>query len=327
MGNQLQLTQKILNDAPSLKAMFELDAVKHHSILNYTKTSGVSEQDAALKYERERVLFMKAMIANPDLEKCDRFSIYSAWIELHADGGSLADGEGYLIPRRGKGEAMTCSYQPGWKNRYKRISMMPGVKFVSQAQVVYSGEEFEYELGAIPRLISHKPKKERGKSPSDVITHAYFVVEESAHLRFFIMERHQVIAIRDVRSEKFKYWRSRGGKTIVEDGGFVHAKYEGGKDIALPFWLVSYDGGKTGVDNPDAFKKTIVNKTYNEMPNKTPRLKALDKEFENRIDSEEEPESVINYGINKLDTSTGEVIDTTHTEEKPEIPTIDTEAF
>lgn len=328
MGNQLQLTSKALTEAPNLKAMFELEAVRSNAIVNYVKTSGETDKMAAMKYERERVLLMKALMDNPELEKCDRNTVYFSWIEMFAAGGTLADGCSYMVPFKGR-----CTWLPGWKQRLNQIDLMPGVEYVQAPIVVYNCDDFQIELGENPKIVKHIPKTGAGKDPGDVITHVYMFVEENGRKKLFVRERHQVIATRDRYSPKFKAWKSRGGKTLVEDGGFVHAKWDNGNVIDLPFWLISYDANKSAVDNPDAFKKTLVKKVYEDMPNKTGRMKAIDKILNARPDPEEGTDEVIDYGMDKVDTSSGEIIESAHTEvEQPKptntvAPLINTEAF
>lgn len=319
MGNQLQLTVKQLTDANGLRGMFELPSVVQNSVANYQKTRNVSIEQAQMVYEREKILFFKAIQSNPKLESCDRFTIYSSWIELMVSGLSLNEGQSYIIPRGNKAQ-----FQIGYKGRLEQINMLPTIELAPEAQVVYMSDEFDYDLHPIPHINKHKPAKDRGKDPADLMTHCYLnLTETNGKDRLTIMQRHEILAIRDRYSEPYKNWKRNDGK------------WPDGKPMDLPIWLIAYDGKV--VDNPAAFKKTVIGRTYSGLP-KTPRMKALDESIKNNPDAEDpqttETENVIDYGMDKVNTTTGEVIDTTHTEEREEQkpannlpPILDTEAF
>lgn len=288
--NPLTLTVTALQSPKDLKGMFELEAFKANYAKNYNITSGSSRGE--LIFERERVLFMKALAANAELEACERFSIYAAFIELAASGSTLAEGCAYIIPYKGK-----ANFQMGYKGRLEIMNTIPGIDLVPEPQVVYTGDDFDFELGEEPKIIRHKPKKER--APEAVIEFVYLVVTHNGKNRLTILDREKVLSVRDRYSIPFKYWKSKGGEMT---GDKVTKK----TDAKEPLWCT---------DPARCFKKTCVNQAYSFLP-KTERMKALDRRIKYNLDPEtgvviEDKE--IDYGI----TGQGPTIDTKHEEVKP----------
>jgi len=194
MSNKLQLTVKTLTDAPNLKAMFELEPVRNNAVRNLMQTRGKSLEEATMHYEREKILFFKALQANNKLETCERFSIYSCWIELFASGLTLNDGSAYIIPY-GK----IAQFQPGWKGRLDQMAQIPEIVNIPPPQVVYENDEFEFELGEHPRIIKHKPAESHKDKK---LTYVYLVIQKKSGNELHIMNRERVLAIRDKYARK-----------------------------------------------------------------------------------------------------------------------------
>lgn len=283
MSKSVALTRQVLNEAKDLNEMFSLEQVRNNCVSNYMKTAGVNEPAAEMYYERERVLFMKTLIANPGLNKCDRFSLYTSYVELMVSGLSLNEQLAYIIPY---GEQ--AQFQIGWKGRLEQISQMPEVNYVPQPEIVLTHElpNFQYVLGENKRIVQHIPAGDRSfiTEPTDTtqskIEFVYCVIDTAFGKRTEIMTRQEVLDIRNRYSQKYKYYVSKGGK------------YPDGKAMEPPAWLTS---------EAEMFKKTLVKRIYKYMP-KTARQKALDEKIKEYVDHEDgttegdyEP---INYGIN-----------------------------
>jgi recombinational DNA repair protein RecT len=273
MGQALQLTNAALSAPSTLKEVFEIEAFKSNCVANYEKTTG--QKNGEMVYERERILFMRAIQDNQKLEQCSRFSIYSAFVELFVSGLTLNDGLTYIIPYKD-----TAQFQIGWKGRLEQMSQMPEVNYVPEPQVVLTNElpDFDYELGETPRVVKHKPAKDRTISKDNRIEFVYLVLDTKFGKRTFLMTRQEVLTIRDTYSVPYKYYISKGGK------------WPDGRPMDPPFWITN---------EAEAFKKTLVKRAYKYLP-KTPRMKALDEKIKNYVDHEDgtsETTEDIDYGL------------------------------
>lgn len=293
-----------LKEPANLSGVFELEPFQNNFVTNLVKTSGITEEGALMKFEREKILFMKAISANKELEKCDRFTIYSAFIELAVSGCSLLDGESYIIPYGGKAQ-----FQVGYKGRVNQMNTLPGIVHVNMPQVVYDCDDFDYELGEFPKINKHKPGK---RTKDNQLTHVYIVVEREPTPTnprakdVYIMDRIEVLAIRDRYSQSYKNYVAdcqKLGKDIGSTFKKTITPRGGGNSFDVwvepPMWITSEE---------EAWKKTIVKRAYKWAP-KTARLKALDAKIAGNVDPEtgEVTEEVIDYGIVGDDGTTQQV--------------------
>ena len=314
--SNLTLTTQALAAPKDLKGVFEIEAFKNNFVSNFVKTTGINAAKGELIFEREKILFMKAIAGNKELEQCDRFSIYSSFIELAVSGCSLNEGESYIIPYSGKAQ-----FQIGYKGRINQMAVIPGVEYVHMPQVVYSCDIFEYELGENPKVIKHAPAKTRGKN--DILTHVYMVVDREPTpanpkaKEMFIMDREQVLAIRDRYSKSYRYYMADCAKYNKTPGDTFKKTIQGKNGsfeviVEPPMWVSS---------EPEAWKKTIAKRAYKWMP-KTARQKALDAKIAANFDPEDGTggEQEIDYGIVNEDGTTTEVKTETKTETKAETP-------
>jgi len=158
---------------------------------------------------------------------------------------------------------------------------MPEINVVHEPQVVLTNElaDFDYELGENPRLVRHKPAKDRTITDKNRIEHVYLILDTAFGKRVFIMSRQEVLTIRDTYSIGYKYYVAKGGK------------YPDGSKIDPPFWISN---------EAEAFKKTIVKRAYKFVP-KTPRQKILDEKIATFPDHEdgivETSQQSIDYGL------------------------------
>lgn len=300
-SNKLTLTLSALRAPANLAEVFELAPFQNNFINNLVKTSGITPEGAQMKFEREKILFMKAIGANKELEKCERFTVYSAFIELAVSGLSLLDGESYIIPYKGKAQ-----FQPGYKGRVNQMNTLPGIVHVSMPQVVYDVDDFDYELGEYPKIIKHKPKP---RTKESLLSFVYLVVEREpipSNPRakdVFLMDRIEVLAIRDRYSQSYKNYVADCTKLNkkIGDSFKKHVEANGGFDVWVepPMWVTSEE---------EAWKKTIVKRAYKWVP-KTARMKALDAKIAANVDPEtgEVDAQAIDYGIVNDDGTTQEI--------------------
>lgn len=254
MSNKLQLTLTALNETKTLNELAEMPAVRQNAIQNIVNTQGLSPERAAMYYERERILF----VGIKNISDCDKFSQYTAWIQLLVSGGSLNDGDSYII-KMGK----QAVFIPGWKARLRMMGEIPEIINIPPPQVVGENDDFEYELGETPRVIKHKPSKgERGK-----LTHVYLILEKKSGKELHIMDRQQVLAIRDKYSKSYiqyvadcAYAKEEIGATFKKNMGSWEATVE------PPMWISSEHA---------AWKKTIVKRAWDAQQNKSAKMRKL----------------------------------------------------
>jgi recombinational DNA repair protein RecT len=296
--NALTLTQTALNAPADLKGVFEIEAFKNNFVNNYLKTTG--KDNGSLIYEREKLLFMRALQQTKKLEKCSRFTIYSSFIELAVSGLSLNDGQTYIIPY---GEV--AQFQVGWKGRLEQIAQIPMVKFVNPPKLVYESEidedRFDYEeINGATVILKHKPNLKRPET--DAIMFVYCTLDTTEGFKTYLMDRESVLSIRDRYSQPYRYYMDECAKQGKQPGETLTKKGQyGDYQVEPPFWIT---------DEAQAFKKTLVKRVYGSIP-KTARMKALDEKIATHYDHEDATGGAatenINYGIVSEDGSTQEV--------------------
>jgi recombinational DNA repair protein RecT len=261
--SKLQLTSALITQQPTVKALLDLPQLEDAWVKTYQLTTGMP--DGVQRFNAEKILFMKALQGNKQLQDCDKFSIYTSFTELAISGLSLRDGQAAIIPF-GK----EASFQPMWRGRLKQIMELPQVVHCHEPKVVYDCDEFEYTLGERTRIIKHHPGERTNQS---LITHVYFVIEFKWGLDIYIMDRMDVLRIRDNRSKTYIEYASAIQKQNKQPGEKVSKKYKDKQtgewkefEIDPPMWVT---------DEAQAFKKTIVKRVYNNLP-KTAKQKWID---------------------------------------------------
>lgn len=303
MSNQVGLTIAKLNAPSDLKGMFEIEEFRVNFIRNHALTTSVPDSRAAMVWEREKILFMKAVEANKALAECDRFSLYSAFIELAVSGVSLDDGEGYIIPYGKKAQ-----FQIGWKGRRNQMVSSPGVESVGVPMMVYDCDEFDVEYGEEPRIIRHKPTIPRPEGSKKIAVYMVIHMEPTTSVKnmrkIILMTADEVYSIRDTYSKPYRQYveacKAHGkkiGDTIRIPMEYQGRKYD--KTIEPPMWITSED---------EAWKKTCV-KRGSKSVSRNKRLKALDAKIANNFDPEDGTggDEPIDYGIVNEDGTTTNV--------------------
>ena len=136
---------------------------------------------------------LAAIQTAPKLLECDPVSIVrailqSARLGLEPDGGPL--GQGYLIPY-GKDNPV-CQFIPGYRGLIKMARNSGEVADV-WAEVVYSKDEFSYDLGLNPD-ITHKRCED---SDPGELTHCYAVCRfRDGEKKFVVLPKREVDQIR-----------------------------------------------------------------------------------------------------------------------------------
>lgn len=287
--------------AETTKQLMSLPAVHDAFVSTRMNALGLTYEQANTNYELEKMLFMKVIGDNKALTATDKLTQYSAFIELAMSGLSLKDGQSYLVPYGKK-----CTWQPGWKGRLEQINQRDTVLFTEDPIIVYDCDEFDHEKGKEGVIINkHKPVRERDRPADAEIEYVYWPVTYVDRQVIYMMGRKEVYQIRE-KSKAYKQWLAdiaanpTGKKTMNGQNGQYTV------DIQESIWTSSPE---------QAWRKTIVNRTYNNTP-KTQAQKYLDDKLAQRYaemgdvaDADETGGKFTEYDFadTVVDTGTGEL--------------------
>lgn len=259
----VRLTKALIDRQPDVRSLMELEPVQNQWVQTYKKISG--REDGNLKFEAEKLMFLQAVNTNADLAKCDKFTIYSSFIELAASGLSLRDGMSFIIPYGGKAQ-----WQPGWKGRLEQINQMQQVVHCPEPILIREGDE--YKITAGERLNIHHIPVLGNKGQ---ILAVYLPLQMEHGTEFIMMNRDEVLSIRDRYSKPYiayiKALQSDANKGRKEGDKLV-IKY---KDKQGNWKEFESDPPMWVTDEGQAFKKTLIKRAYNSLP-KLPSQKYLD---------------------------------------------------
>lgn len=112
---------------------------------------------AHIAAERFKSVALSAVTNNPDIANCDRSSIMSSFMKCAQD-GLLPDGREAAIVKFGN----RAQYMPMVAGILKKVRNSGDLASIS-AHVVYSADEFAYELGDNERILHRPVLENRGK--------------------------------------------------------------------------------------------------------------------------------------------------------------------
>ncbi len=218
----------------------EVKITKSMSIADMIKTLEPEIKKAlpsVITPERFTRMALSALNTTPKLAECTQMSFLAALMNAAQLGlePNTPLGQAYLIPYNNKG-TMECQFQIGYKGIIDLVYRNEQVQTI-QAQCVYSGDEFEYELGLNAKL-KHKPAlKNRGEM---ILAYALFKLENGGYA-FDIMSK--------------------------EDIDTLALKYSKGFSSAYSPWKTNYE---------EMAKKTVIRKVLKYAPLKTDFLRAME---------------------------------------------------
>lgn len=164
----------------------------------------------AMDEDRFRRLLLTAANTTPALFDCDPRSFLAAGVACAQMGLEPNDPRGlaYLLPfndkRRGKVVQLIIGYR-GMIELARRSGQVTAVN----AEVVYAGDQFSYELGLYRDLKHHRD--DDGDEDPTTITHAYAVAQIGGDRMFEVVTRRQIERTRDASQgsgSQFSPWRT-----------------------------------------------------------------------------------------------------------------------
>lgn len=133
--SQIQKFEQAIMSAKSVKDLFSLEDVRNRFIKNYESVTG--RKDGENKLEQERFAYLQIVADKPDLQKVDNFYHVSALVYAGTTGLSFRDNKLYVIPN---GKTLKVQTSPAGKR--EMFEMMPEIKRVPEAVIVYKGDQF-----------------------------------------------------------------------------------------------------------------------------------------------------------------------------------------
>lgn len=134
--SQLQKFETAIKEAKSVKELFQLPDVRERFVKNYEAVSG--RKDGENRLEQERFAYLQIVAEKPDLQKVDNFYHVAAIVYAGTTGLSFRDNKLYVYPN-GRGGLKVQSSPAGKREMFE---MMPEIKRVPEAVVVYKGDHF-----------------------------------------------------------------------------------------------------------------------------------------------------------------------------------------
>lgn len=134
--SQLQKFETAIREAKTVKDLFHLPDVRERFVKNYEAVSG--RKDGENRLEQERFAYLQIVADKPDLQKVDNFYHVAAIVYAGTTGLSFRDNKLYVYPN-GRGGLKVQSSPAGKREMFE---MMPEIKRVPEAVVVYKGDHF-----------------------------------------------------------------------------------------------------------------------------------------------------------------------------------------
>lgn len=326
MSSNLELVKAAVVAAHTSHAITDLPEVRDLWVSRYEAITG--NNDGLMKFEHERLLFTRVFDENPDLEKCDDFSKYTAFMDLCASNLTLGDGISYVMSMDNK----KVMWMPGWKGRLEQINRMKNVKWAFVPEVVYDCDTFKMSKGMKKEILEHT---EGVRTPESKIIRVYFIIDyHSVGPVVYDMTREQVEHIAFTKSPSMK-------KYLVE----LKKEVNKGRKIGDPLLIRFQDRNdgnqwKEFEQTPDKmpmflsdteayFKKALIKNTYQNIPKLDKGLNELDNRIKDNLKGVDEtvadeihPETMLEentrsnaeysdyevVGEDTVNTGTGEVV-------------------
>jgi recombination protein RecT len=135
-----------------------------------------------------------AQLRDPKIVQCDPKSVMLSVVGAAQLGLQIGvAGQAYIVPFKGQAQ-LIVGYQ-GY------INLMHKAGFVTFAEVVYEGDEFDYHVDADGQHLIHRPKASSAARIDDNLTHAYAVATTPVNgvkmTTIKVLDRAELLKIRD----------------------------------------------------------------------------------------------------------------------------------
>lgn len=219
--------------------------------------------------ERFTRMVLSAISSTPQLGNCTPQSFLGAMMNAAQLGlePNTPLGQAYLIPYKNKG-TLECQFQLGYKGLID-LAYRSGEVQIIQAQVVYSNDKFEYELGIDPKLKHVPAATDRGEPIS---VYAMFKTVSGGY-------GFEVMSMDDIKAHAKKYSKAYGS---------------------------DYSPWKTNFE--EMAKKTVLKRVLKYAPLKSDFARDISSDGTVKTEISEDMYSVPAVEIISVDAETGEVL-------------------
>jgi len=194
--DKLSLAQNVIVAAKTAQGIVEIPQIQDLWIQRYEATTG--KKDGTLKFENEKLLFLRVFQDNPKLDACDPFSKYTAFMDLCTSGLTLGESISYIFSMDNK----TVMFMPSWKGRLEQMKDLPDIAFVYDPEVVYDCDEFLLERDGPLKKITHVSNGKSERTEASQPIHVYMYVEyTNGKIILYEMSKVDVLHIRDTKSK------------------------------------------------------------------------------------------------------------------------------
>jgi recombination protein RecT len=188
MTGQITKAVATRDTAPSPRAVLA-------DLLDKNRTAIGLSLPNAMDEDRFRRLLLTAANTTPALFECDPRSFLAAGVACAQLGLEPNDPRGlaYLIPFKDKRRGRVVQLIIGYRGMID-LARRSGLVTAINAEVVYAGDVFSYELG-LYRDLKHR-RDEDGDEDPETITHAYAVAQIGGDRMFEVVTRRQIERVR-----------------------------------------------------------------------------------------------------------------------------------
>lgn len=137
--SQLKKFEQAIQQAKSVKELFQISDVRDRFIKNYQSVTG--RKDGENRLEQERFAYLQIIAEKPELQKVDNFYHVAALIYAGTTGLSFRDNKLY-VKSNGKGGLKVDSSPSGKREMFE---MMPTIKSVPEGVIVFMGDHFVHD--------------------------------------------------------------------------------------------------------------------------------------------------------------------------------------
>lgn len=164
--NKLNKFDQAITTTKNVKDLFVIEDVRERYIKNFEAVTG--RKDGANRLEQEKYAYLDILHDKPDLKSAPMWAHFSALLKSATTGLSFRDGKLYVQPVKNRdGVMVNLKVDPSPAGRREMMEMMPTIKEVPEAQVVYVGDLFtEDKLNH--KILKHETT-EKSKSKEDLL--------------------------------------------------------------------------------------------------------------------------------------------------------------
>lgn len=275
--DKLALAQNVIVAAKTAQGIVDIPEIQSMWIQRYEGTSG--KKDGNLKFENEKLLFLRVFQDNPKLEKCDPFSKYMAFMDLCTSGLTLAESISYIFSMDNK----TVMFMPSWKGRLEQMKDLPDISFVYDPEVAFDCDDFLLERNGPQKKITHTSNAKGQRTEESKPIHVYMYIEfTNGKVILYEMPSVEVLHIRDTKSKSYINYVNALKNDINKGKKF-------GDRVTIQYKDSNQQWAKMDIDPPmgvtdivQYFKKTLVRRVWGTMK-KLPSQKALDQKIDENI--------------------------------------------